>query len=108
MYACSQQCEPDRAALVHIAEHIPAVAFFEGAQRRDLQVGVILSPEEAYDNEHFLARGFPVTVRHDELDRDIRYPGAPFVMSVSPWAIQRRPPRVGEHSAEVLGAITAG
>lgn len=91
-----------RAALVHIAEHIPAVDFFEGAQRRDLQVGVILSPEEAYDNKHFLARGFPVTVHHEELGRDVRYPGAPFVMSASPWAIRRRPPRLGEHTDELL------
>jgi crotonobetainyl-CoA:carnitine CoA-transferase CaiB-like acyl-CoA transferase len=92
-----------RSALVHIAEHIPAVAFFEGAQRRDLQVGLILSPDEACDNEHFIARGFPVSVRHDELDRDIPYPGAPFVMTASPWAIQRRPPLVGEHTEELLG-----
>jgi len=92
-----------RAALVHIAEHIPAVAFFEGAQHRDLQVGLILSPEEAYENRHFVARGFTATVRHEELDRDIRYPGAPFAMTASPWAIQRRPPRVGEHTAELLG-----
>jgi len=92
-----------RAALVHIAEHVSAIEFFEGAQRRDLQVGVILSPEEAFENEQFVARGFPVTVRHDELDRDIRYAGAPFVMTASPWAIRRRPPLVGEHTEEVLG-----
>jgi benzylsuccinate CoA-transferase BbsE subunit len=92
-----------RSALVHIAEHVSAIEFFEGAQRRDLQVGVILSPEEAYNNEHFVARGFPVTVRHDELDRDVRYPGAPFIMTASPWAIRRRPPLVGEHNGEVLG-----
>jgi len=88
---------------VHIAEHIPAVDFFEGAQRRDLQVGLVLAPEEAFENEHFVARGIQVSVHHDELDRDVRYPGAPFVMPRSPWSISHRPPLVGEHQAEVLG-----
>ena len=93
-----------RAALVHIAEHLTSLEFFEGAQRRNLQVGAILAPEEAFENEHFIDRGFQVSVHHDELGRDIRYPGAPFVMSASPWAISRRPPLVGEHNDEVLGA----
>jgi benzylsuccinate CoA-transferase BbsE subunit len=95
--------EAARAALVHIAEHIPALDFFEGAQRRDLQVGIVLAPEEAFENDHFVARGMQVGVRHDELGREVRYPGAPFVMPRSPWAINRRPPLVGEHHAEIFG-----
>jgi benzylsuccinate CoA-transferase BbsE subunit len=91
-----------RTALVHIAEHIPALDFFEGAQQRDLQCGIILSPEETYENPHFVARGYQVDVEHEELGRTVRYPGAPFKMGASPWAIHRRPPRVGEHTAELL------
>jgi crotonobetainyl-CoA:carnitine CoA-transferase CaiB-like acyl-CoA transferase len=91
-----------RTALVHIAENISAVAFFEGAQQRDLQVGIIFAPEEAYENSHFVARGFQETVEHAEIGRRVRYPGAPFKMSASPWAIYRRPPLVGEHTEEVL------
>jgi crotonobetainyl-CoA:carnitine CoA-transferase CaiB-like acyl-CoA transferase len=91
-----------RTALVHIAQHVPALTFFEGAQDRDLQVGIILSPEEAYENKHFVARNFQVKVDHDELGSTVRYPGAPFKMSASPWSIQRRPPLVGEHTEEVL------
>lgn len=92
-----------RAALVHIAGHVDAITFFEGAQRRDLQVGVILSPEEAFENEHFRQRGMQVAVAHEELGRSVRYPGAPFAMGRSPWAIRRRPPLIGEHTEEVLG-----
>jgi crotonobetainyl-CoA:carnitine CoA-transferase CaiB-like acyl-CoA transferase len=91
-----------RAALVHIAEHISASDFFEGAQRRDFQCGIVFSPEEAFENHHFVSRGFQTPVVHDELSREIRYPGAPFKMSASPWAIARRPPLVGEHTREIL------
>jgi hypothetical protein len=90
------------AVLVHIAENVPGFEFFEGAQRRDLQCGVMFSPEEAFENPHFVARGFQVEVRHDELSRQVRYPGAPFTMRASPWAITRRPPLVGEHTGELL------
>jgi crotonobetainyl-CoA:carnitine CoA-transferase CaiB-like acyl-CoA transferase len=92
-----------RSALVYIAENISAVAFFEGAQERDLQCGIIFSPDEAYENAHFVARGMQVVVEHDELGREVRYPGAPFQMSASPWELSRRPPLVGEHTTELLG-----
>jgi crotonobetainyl-CoA:carnitine CoA-transferase CaiB-like acyl-CoA transferase len=91
-----------RAALVHIAEHLSATDFFEGAQRRDLQCGIVFSPDEAFENPQFVARGFQTTITHEELGREIRYPGAPFKMSASPWAIQRRPPLVGEHTEAIL------
>jgi benzylsuccinate CoA-transferase BbsE subunit len=94
-----------RAAMVHIAENVPALTFFEGAQQRDLQVGIILSPEEAYENHHFVARGAQVVVHHDELGRDLRHPGAPYRMTATPWAIRRRPPLVGEHTRELLGEV---
>lgn len=96
--------EAARAALVHIAEHVSALDFFVGAQRRDLQVGLVLAPEEAFENEHFVARGMQVAVSHVELDRDVRYPGAPFAMPRSPWAIRRRPPLLDEHRDELLGS----
>jgi benzylsuccinate CoA-transferase BbsE subunit len=54
-------------------------------------------------NEHFVARGFPVEVDHDDLARTVTYPGAPFRATRSPWRIARRAPLVGEHQAEILG-----
>ena len=64
---------------------------------------MVASPEEAFESEHFVARGFQVEVEHDDLGRSYRYPGAPFLMPASPWRISRRAPRIGEHDAEILG-----
>ena len=91
-----------RAALMLIAENVTAYDFFVGCQTRGLAVGVIYSPEEAYEDPHFKARGFQVEVWHDELGRSVRYPGAPYKLPASPWAISRRAPRLGEHDDEVL------
>ncbi|MFP6795082.1 MAG: CoA transferase [Pseudomonadales bacterium] len=68
-------------------------------------VGIIYSPEEAFEEEHFKARGFPVEVVHDDLERTVTYPGAPYQLPASPWSIRRRAPHVGEHSDEVLAQL---
>jgi benzylsuccinate CoA-transferase BbsE subunit len=91
-----------RGALVFLAEHLSADEFFVGAQRRGLAVGAVYSPEEAFTSEHFVARGYPVEVRHEDLGRTVAYPGAPFRAPRSPWRISRRAPHVGEHTDEVL------
>ena len=65
-------------------------------------MGVIYSPEEAFEDEHFKARGFQVDVAQRELGRRVRYPGAPYAFEKSRWAISRTAPQLGEHTDEVL------
>ena len=91
-----------REALCFIAERIPAYDFFVGGQTRGLACGVVASPEEAFESEHFVARGFQVEVEHEDLGHAYRYPGAPFLMPASPWRISRRAPHVGEHTDQIL------
>ncbi len=91
-----------RDGLMRIAQSVSAQAFFEGCQRAGLSVGVINSPEEAFEDQHFVARGFQVEVEHPELGRSVRYPGAPYQLPASPWRISRRAPRLGEHQDEVF------
>ena len=91
-----------RAALCFIASRLGAHEFFVGTQERDIQCGIVYSPEEALEDVHFRSRGFPVAVHHPELDRDVTYPGAPFQGSLGGWRIRRRAPLVGEHDGELL------
>jgi crotonobetainyl-CoA:carnitine CoA-transferase CaiB-like acyl-CoA transferase len=95
-----------RDALKLIASRIPAYDFFVGCQRAGLPAGVIYAPEEAFEDEHFKARGFQVEVDHPELGRSFRYPGAPYQLGASPWAISRRAPRLGEHHEEILRELS--
>lgn len=94
-----------REAMQHIAERVSAYDFFVGAQSRGLPCGIIYAPDEVLSDPHFVARGFPVTVHHDGIGRDVTYPGAPFAMSRSPWRISRHAPRVGEHQHEGVGPV---
>jgi crotonobetainyl-CoA:carnitine CoA-transferase CaiB-like acyl-CoA transferase len=92
-----------REALKLIASRVSAYEFFIGCQRAGLPTGIIYAPEEAFEDEHFKARGFQVEVEHEDLGRTFRYPGAPYLLPASPWRIARRAPKLGEHNAEILG-----
>ena len=63
---------------------------------------------EAAESEHLKAREFWAEIEHPEFDEPVRLPGAPYKLSESPWSIRRRPPLLGEHSAEVLSEIGVG
>jgi crotonobetainyl-CoA:carnitine CoA-transferase CaiB-like acyl-CoA transferase len=94
-----------REALNFMASRLSAYDFFVGAQRAGMPVGVIYAPEEAFEDPHFVARGFQTPVEHPELGRTIRYPGAPYRFEKTPWQIARRAPRLGEHTAEVFAEL---
>ena len=94
-----------REALQLIAANVTAYEFFTGCQQAGLSVGIIYSPEEAFEDEHFKARGFQVELVHDDLGRTVKYPGAPYKLPASPWSIYRRAPHLGEHTDEVLQSL---
>ena len=92
-----------REALKLIAAKMPAQDFFIGCQRVGLAAGVVNAAEEAFEDEHFKARGFQTRMYHDDIERDVVYPGAPYAFTGSPWSISRRAPKLGEHQAEIFG-----
>lgn len=75
---------------------------FYAAHQQRFIYGVIDSPEETVDNPQIQARGYYVPVEHPHLG-EITFPGAPFLMSDSPWEVRAAAPRLGEHNAAVLG-----
>jgi len=94
-----------RDALKLIAQKVSAYEFFIGCQNAGIAVGVIYSPEEAFEDPHFKARGFQVDVAHDDFSRTFRYPGAPYKLPGSPWRISRRAPHLGEHNDEIFNGV---
>lgn len=91
-----------RDAMSLIASRLSAKAFFLGAQRAGIPAGAVYSPEEAFEDEHFVARGFQHTLEHPESGARYLYPGAPYRFEKSRWALSRRAPLLSEHTAEVL------
>ena len=88
-------------ALKRLAEKNPGERLYRLGQSAGLPWGVIRAPEEVADDVHLRARGHFVELEHPELGRSVTYPGAPFLAHGSPWHMERRPPLLGEHTAEV-------
>jgi benzylsuccinate CoA-transferase BbsE subunit len=86
-----------------IAAH-PAEEVYRGGQERRQAWAVVRSPEEPLFDPHWEDRGFWVEAEGEGLEgRRARMPGAPYRMSATPWALRRPAPKLGEHTAEVLG-----
>jgi crotonobetainyl-CoA:carnitine CoA-transferase CaiB-like acyl-CoA transferase len=78
---------------------------YEQAQRRRLLFGIVSTPEDIARNPQLQHKKWLTPVEHPELGATIQYPGRPYDLSKTPWAIRRRPPLRGEHTAEVLAEI---
>ena len=76
---------------------------YEGGQRRRLLWGIVSSPEDIAKNPQLEARKWLTQVEHPEIGDTLTYPGTPYRMSETPWAIRQRPPLVGEHNNEIFG-----
>jgi len=74
---------------------------YNGAQQRRLQLSMVSTVEDLMNNPQLEALGYFNDIEHDELGRTLKYPGAPYHLSETPWKIRRRAPLIGEHNQEI-------
>ncbi len=76
----------------------------EEIERKLQELGCPAAPvnttEDLLNSGQFKARGFFVELEHSETGR-LKYPGAPFKCSETPWKVTRPAPLLGEHNEEV-------
>lgn len=99
----------------YIEEQVPHInelirAFFkahtmkeicEEGQKRRIPVLPCNTTKDLLEDPQLLALGFFVDIEHPELGATLRYPGAPYRLSETPWQIERRAPLIGEHNLEI-------
>jgi benzylsuccinate CoA-transferase BbsE subunit len=78
---------------------------YEGGQGRQLLVGLVSTPKALAENTQLRARDWFVKIPLE--GGAIEFPGGPYRLSETPVRIGR-PPRLGEHTVEVLGALNKG
>ena len=75
---------------------------FYAAHQKRFTYGVVQSPEEVLENTQFRERGYWVDLDHPAMG-SVRFPGAPFLMSDTPWEARNAAPTLGQHNQELLG-----
>jgi crotonobetainyl-CoA:carnitine CoA-transferase CaiB-like acyl-CoA transferase len=83
-----------------------AEAWVRFGMRADVGMQLVRSPEEALQDEAFLADGTIVTV-DDPDEGPLRQAGVAFQFSATPGSVERGAPRVGEHTEAVLAEVAA-
>ena len=95
-----------------IVEHIEGVwqAFlmthtreelYRGCQERGVGLMPIYNAKDVTEDPQLVMREFFVDVQYPELKATLRYPGAPYRMSATPWKIARHASPAGEHNSEI-------
>ncbi len=75
--------------------------YHEG-QRRHIALTPVNSAAAVARDGHLAARDYFVDLEHAELGR-LRYPGAPYRHTKTPWKLRHPAPHIGEHNDEVYG-----
>jgi crotonobetainyl-CoA:carnitine CoA-transferase CaiB-like acyl-CoA transferase len=76
---------------------------YEEGQRRQLLVGLASTPKDIAENTQLRARDWFVTIE-SPVDGSVEFPGPPYRLSETPAAVGR-PPRLGEHTDEILASL---
>ncbi|WP_322819057.1 CoA transferase [Tepidiforma sp.] len=111
------QLMSDPAAAGEVIPHLPVISktildFFatmtareayEEGQHRQLLIGIVSTPKDIAENAQLRARDWFVRIE-SPLGDSIEFPGPPYRLSETP-AVIARPPRLGEHTDEILAAL---
>jgi crotonobetainyl-CoA:carnitine CoA-transferase CaiB-like acyl-CoA transferase len=105
------------AAAGEILQHLPVITktildFFatmsareayEEGQRRQLLIGIVSAPKDIAENAQLRARDWFVRIE-SPIGGTVEFPGPPYRLSETP-AVISRPPRLGEHTDEILASL---
>jgi crotonobetainyl-CoA:carnitine CoA-transferase CaiB-like acyl-CoA transferase len=86
-----------RDAIALIASTLSAYDFYVASQEHGFTAGAVVSPDEAFEDPHFVARGIQMEVDQPELGRTHRLPGPALPMGAGLTTRPTRAPRVDEH-----------
>ncbi len=89
-----------RPRVLEWAKHYTKEELYHKGQSANCPFAVVNSPADVVNSEHHRARGFFVDVEHPVAGK-IKQAGAPFIMSETPWAVEKPAPMMGQHNEQV-------
>jgi len=108
-YLKSDQARDDFAELfIPWASTRSKVWLYDEGQKRGIPLAPVSTPADLLSNPQLRSRGHFVPFNHPLLDKAAEMPGAPYVLSETPWKISRPAPTFGQHTQEVLEQLGIG
>ena len=77
----------------------------EELEKAGLPAGPVYTPQQALDDPQVQAMAFLKPVHYPGLPRDALVADLPVALSRTPGGIRQRPPRLGEHTDEILASL---
>jgi crotonobetainyl-CoA:carnitine CoA-transferase CaiB-like acyl-CoA transferase len=77
---------------------------YQRLQRRRVPIAPVSTMGDLLSSKHLNARGFFVSFTHPRAATH-RFPGAPYLLSRTPWQLRRPAPLLGEHTGQVLAEL---
>ena len=78
---------------------------FRNALERGLLIAPVTTLDEVVESKQLESRQYWTAVDHEEIGKAFAYPGPFAKFSEQPISYKRRPPKIGEHNAEVYGEL---
>jgi benzylsuccinate CoA-transferase BbsE subunit len=104
-WQCSQaEADAAEGVLARWLERYTRKEIMRLARDHELMIFPVLTVADNLESEQLASRGFFQQVEHAGGER-VTLPGPPVVLSGTPWRIRGRAPLLGEHNAEVYGAL---
>ena len=79
----------------------PLELFRSAHERRGFIYGVVQSPRDLVESPQYQARSYFVDIEHPAMGV-VKIPGAPIIMSGTPWSARSPAPTLGQHNREIL------
>ena len=73
----------------------------EEGQARRIMVMAFNRVDDLFTDPQLATEGFFLDVQHPAIGRDVTFPGGPYRLSGTPWAIRGAATRVGQHNIEI-------
>ncbi len=93
------------AAVSELTRRHPTDHWLEGLAALAVPCGPVNTIDKVFENPQVQARGMKIEMEHSATGKSEPYIGSPIKMSETPVSYRRAPPKLGEHTEDVLGEM---
>ena len=90
----------ERYSMKHDKLHI-----YEAGQAARVAISPVSNGKDLLENPQLRALDFWQTIKHDGLDGEVTYPGAPYALGNMRWRLGNPAPSFGQHTGEILSEL---